>query len=95
MPTIELGPIDVQWLQVLSEGWATPLPGFMRERQYLQTLHFGQLLDLKEEDCVSWRTANSFKDDDTKDPWQLNEPINQSIPIVLPITEEQRKNITI
>lgn len=33
--------------QVLSEGWATPLPGFMRERQYLQALHFGQLLDLK------------------------------------------------
>ncbi|KIH48368.1 hypothetical protein ANCDUO_21564, partial [Ancylostoma duodenale] len=47
MPKIELGPVEVQWLQVLSEGWATPLPGFMRERQYLQALHFGQLLDLK------------------------------------------------
>ena len=31
--------------QVLSEGWATPLTGFMREREYLQCLHFGSLLD--------------------------------------------------
>lgn len=30
----------MQWLQVLSEGWAYPLRGFMREREYLQTLHF-------------------------------------------------------
>lgn len=26
--------------QVLSEGWASPLKGFMREDQFLQTLHF-------------------------------------------------------
>ena len=39
--------IDVQWVQVLSEGWATPLRGFMREREYLQSLHFGALLDGK------------------------------------------------
>jgi 3'-phosphoadenosine 5'-phosphosulfate synthase len=29
----------------LAEGWATPLTGFMRERQYLQCLHFGCLFD--------------------------------------------------
>ena len=32
-------------MQVLSEGWATPLNGFMREREYLQCQHFGLLLD--------------------------------------------------
>ena len=32
-------------MQVLSEGWTTPLTGFMREREYLQRLHFGSLLD--------------------------------------------------
>jgi 3'-phosphoadenosine 5'-phosphosulfate synthase len=37
--------LDVQWVQVLAEGWATPLTGFMRERQYLQCLHFGCLFD--------------------------------------------------
>ena len=31
--------------QVLSEGWAMPLKGFMREREYLQCLHYATLLD--------------------------------------------------
>lgn len=33
---LELSELDVQWLQILSEGWAAPLKGFMREQQYLQ-----------------------------------------------------------
>uniref|UniRef100_A0AAQ4P516 3'-phosphoadenosine 5'-phosphosulfate synthase 2a n=1 Tax=Gasterosteus aculeatus aculeatus TaxID=481459 RepID=A0AAQ4P516_GASAC len=37
--------LDLQWVQVLSEGWASPLKGFMREREFLQVLHFGNLLD--------------------------------------------------
>jgi len=32
-------------VQVLSEGWATPLKGFMREAEYLQVIHFGTLLN--------------------------------------------------
>lgn len=35
--------LDVQWIHVLSEGWASPLKGFMREREYLQALHFNAL----------------------------------------------------
>ena len=35
----------MQWVQVLAEGWATPLTGFMREREFLQSQHFGCLLD--------------------------------------------------
>ena len=34
---------DMQWVQVLSEGWASPLRGFMREDEYLQCLHFNCL----------------------------------------------------
>lgn len=30
-------------MQVLSEGWAHPLKGFMREDEYLQCLHFNSL----------------------------------------------------
>lgn len=55
-------------LQVLSEGWATPLTGFMREREYLQCLHFSALLD----DGLA----------------------NQSIPIVLPVTTEDKDRLT-
>ncbi|KRZ07378.1 Bifunctional 3'-phosphoadenosine 5'-phosphosulfate synthase 2 [Trichinella zimbabwensis] len=67
MPTLSLEKIDLQWLQVLSEGWATPLSGFMTETQYLQTLHFNQLI---EENTIS-----------------------QSIPIVLPVTNEEKAKL--
>ncbi|KAJ0264757.1 ATP-sulfurylase 3 [Hirschfeldia incana] len=43
LPRVELTPIDVQWMHVLSEGWASPLGGFMRESEFLQTLHFNSL----------------------------------------------------
>ncbi|XP_008320665.1 bifunctional 3'-phosphoadenosine 5'-phosphosulfate synthase 2-like [Cynoglossus semilaevis] len=45
LPTISITKLDLQWVQVLSEGWASPLKGFMREREFLQVLHFGSLLD--------------------------------------------------
>ncbi|CAF1112497.1 unnamed protein product [Adineta steineri] len=41
---LEITKLDLQWIQVLSEGWATPLGGFMRETEYLQCLHFGCLM---------------------------------------------------
>lgn len=37
---VEISKLDVQWLQILAEGWATPLTGFMREHQYLQVKHY-------------------------------------------------------
>jgi len=45
LPKVEISKLDLQWLQVLGEGWATPLTGFMREREYLQCQHFNCLLD--------------------------------------------------
>ncbi|CAK1552884.1 unnamed protein product [Leptosia nina] len=39
LPQIHLTKLDLQWVQVLSEGWAYPLKGFMRETEYLQSLH--------------------------------------------------------
>ncbi|GMH28494.1 hypothetical protein Nepgr_030337 [Nepenthes gracilis] len=43
LPRIKLSAIDLQWVHVLSEGWASPLRGFMRENEFLQTLHFNSL----------------------------------------------------
>ncbi|KAM3239463.1 ATP sulfurylase 1, chloroplastic [Capsicum annuum] len=40
LPQIKVNKIDIEWVHVLSEGWASPLKGFMRENEYLQTLHF-------------------------------------------------------
>ncbi|XP_030058940.1 bifunctional 3'-phosphoadenosine 5'-phosphosulfate synthase 2 isoform X2 [Microcaecilia unicolor] len=45
LPTLQITKVDLQWVQILSEGWATPLKGFMREREYLQVIHFNTLLD--------------------------------------------------
>lgn len=43
LPRLEITKLDLQWVQILSEGWATPLKGFMNKQQYLQTLHFNVL----------------------------------------------------
>ncbi|XP_031396543.1 ATP sulfurylase 1, chloroplastic [Punica granatum] len=43
LPKVKLSRIDLQWVHVLSEGWASPLSGFMRESEFLQTLHFNSL----------------------------------------------------
>lgn len=43
LPKVKLSRIDVEWVHVLSEGWASPLTGFMRESEFLQTLHFNSL----------------------------------------------------
>ncbi|KAJ6719112.1 BIFUNCTIONAL 3'-PHOSPHOADENOSINE 5'-PHOSPHOSULFATE SYNTHASE, partial [Salix purpurea] len=43
LPKVKLTKIDIQWVHVLSEGWASPLRGFMRESEFLQTLHFNSL----------------------------------------------------
>lgn len=45
LPQLAINQVDLQWVQVLSEGWATPLGGFMREKEFLQSQHFGCLLD--------------------------------------------------
>ncbi|XP_026575707.1 bifunctional 3'-phosphoadenosine 5'-phosphosulfate synthase 2 isoform X1 [Pseudonaja textilis] len=77
LPSINITKLDLQWVQVLSEGWATPLKGFMREKEYLQVIHFGTLLD-------GVGKINIFK---------LDGVINLSIPIVLPISTEDKKRL--
>lgn len=36
LPHLDITTVEMQWLQVLAEGWAYPLKGFMRENEYLQ-----------------------------------------------------------
>ena len=43
LPKVKLTQIDLEWVHVISEGWASPLKGFMREDEYLQCLHFNSL----------------------------------------------------
>ena len=64
---VQLTKLDLQWVQVLSEGWASPLGGFMREKDYLQCLH---------------HAMNTQEGS-----------VNQSVPIVLPISDQDRARI--
>jgi 3'-phosphoadenosine 5'-phosphosulfate synthase len=43
MPRVKLSVIDLEWVHVVCEGWASPLRGFMRQHEYLQALHFNSL----------------------------------------------------
>ncbi|EDQ90282.1 uncharacterized protein MONBRDRAFT_20656 [Monosiga brevicollis MX1] len=43
LPKLDVDKLTMQWVQVLAEGWAAPLRGFMREREFLQTLHFNAI----------------------------------------------------
>ncbi|PKA60043.1 ATP sulfurylase 2 [Apostasia shenzhenica] len=43
LPAVRIGSVDLEWVHVVGEGWASPLRGFMREEQYLQSLHFNSL----------------------------------------------------
>ncbi|XP_068053111.1 bifunctional 3'-phosphoadenosine 5'-phosphosulfate synthase 2 isoform X1 [Anomalospiza imberbis] len=74
LPALEITKLDLQWVQVLGEGWATPLTGFMREAEYLQVLHFGTLLNGKRR-----LVADGV--------------VNLSIPIVLPLSAEDKQRL--
>lgn len=43
LPKVKLTQIDLEWVHVICEGCASPLKGFMREEEYLQSLHFNCL----------------------------------------------------
>lgn len=65
LASVEITKLDLQWVQVLSEGWASPLRGFMTERQYLQSQHFGCLFDgtiliFCEMKTQSWQHINLY-----------------------------------
>ncbi|XP_012272965.1 bifunctional 3'-phosphoadenosine 5'-phosphosulfate synthase 2 [Orussus abietinus] len=68
LDSIEITDMDVQWLQVLSEGWAAPLTGFMKESQYLRVQHLRSL-------------ENG------------NREVNQSVPIVLAVSTQEKSRL--
>ncbi|KAG0554796.1 hypothetical protein M758_12G122700 [Ceratodon purpureus] len=43
LPKIQLARVDLEWVHTVAEGWASPLTGFMRQNEYLQSLHFNCL----------------------------------------------------
>uniref|UniRef100_A0A672KPV2 Bifunctional 3'-phosphoadenosine 5'-phosphosulfate synthase 1 n=1 Tax=Sinocyclocheilus grahami TaxID=75366 RepID=A0A672KPV2_SINGR len=80
LPAVEITKVDMQWVQVLAEGWATPLNGFMREGEYLQCLHFNCLLDGKQMTLYDLVSSHGGV-------------INLSVPVVLPVSSADKERL--
>lgn len=97
--------LDLQWVQVLAEGWASPLKGFMREREFLQVLHFGNLLDGRciAKPAIRHLSRNSLMEVTVSRTLRFSASaffsrrpggaINQSVPIVLPVSTETKQQL--
>ena len=48
---VPLTKLDMEWMQVLAEGWASPLTGFMRETEFQQSLHFNSTSGTNNQSC--------------------------------------------
>lgn len=87
LPRVLLRDEDVNWLQVVGEGWASPLRGFMREGVYLQSLHFSSVLydaDNLTDGHLSLETATNYSEYSTASV-SKGKRVNMPVPIVLPI----------
>jgi 3'-phosphoadenosine 5'-phosphosulfate synthase len=87
LPKVPLTDIDLNWLQTIGEGWASPLRGFMREGVLLQSLHFASYL-VDPHNVTSEAGLYSKPTDFAHLP--ANRPpdrVSMSVPITLAITE--------
>ncbi|KAI9910141.1 hypothetical protein PsorP6_010807 [Peronosclerospora sorghi] len=95
LPCILLRDEDVHWLQVIGEGWASPLRGFMREGVYLQSLHFSSVLvdtDNLTDGQLALDTWTNFSTD-AHAMASKGQRVNMPVPIVLPINEAAKKRV--
>ena len=86
LPKVLITDLDLNWLQVIGEGWASPLKGFMREGTLLETLHFNSILvdpfNLTSNKYIEASKTNfeSFKE------FRAPERVSMSVPITLSCT---------
>lgn len=86
LPKALVGDIEINWLQVISEGWAAPLRGFLREGPLMQVLHFNSLMTdtYNRTGAVDLNTQpTDWNDYNTRGP----DRVALSIPITLPATD--------
>ncbi|OQR96953.1 APS kinase/ATP sulfurlyase/pyrophosphatase fusion protein [Achlya hypogyna] len=87
-PRVLLRDEDLHWVQVLGEGWAAPLRGFMREGAYLQSLHFSSVVfdaDNLTAGRLDPHSPTNFSEY-SNEGLRKGRRVNLPIPIVLPIT---------
>lgn len=86
LPKVLITDLDLNWLQVIGEGWASPLKGFMREGTLLETLHFNSILvdpfNLTGNKDIHETTTNFQDFPDVRPPNR----VSMSVPITLSCT---------
>jgi len=93
LPKVLMNNMDVNWLQVVAEGWASPLKGFMREGTLLETLHFNSILvdPFNLTGNVDHQSAmTDFQNFPNRPPPTR---VSMSVPITLAISDFQKKAI--
>mmetsp|Transcript_33349 Transcript_33349/g.70086 ORF Transcript_33349/g.70086 Transcript_33349/m.70086 type:complete len:1114 (+) Transcript_33349:118-3459(+) len=87
LPKVLITDLDLNWLQVIGEGWASPLRGFMREGTLLEVLHFNSILvdpfNLTENQDIQSSTTNF----ETFKQFRAPDRISMSVPITLSCTD--------
>jgi len=92
LPKVLVGDIEINWLQVISEGWAAPLKGFLREGPLMQVLHFNSLQTdtFNRTGAVDLNTRPT----DWNDYWTRGpDRMPLSVPITLPATDYTKEAI--
>ncbi|TDH72793.1 hypothetical protein CCR75_004092 [Bremia lactucae] len=95
LPRVLLREEDVHWLQIVGEGWAAPLRGFMREGVYLQSLHFSSVLydaDNLTDGLLTLDKATNFSEYSSGDEFKAQR-VSMPVPIVLPINNATKTRI--
>ncbi len=87
LPTVSLTDIDLNWLQTVAEGWASPLKGFMRENVLLQVLHFSSFLVDTHNTTGYVRLYDEPSELSSVPEHQPPLRASMSIPIILPCTD--------
>ena len=93
LPKVLITDLDLNWLQVIGEGWAAPLKGFMREGTLLEVLHFNSILvdpfNLTSNGDIHTSTTNFEDFNDVRPP----DRVSMSVPITLSCTAYTKEAI--
>ncbi len=93
LPTAPLTDIDLNWLQTVAEGWASPLKGFMRESVLLQVLHFSSFLVDTHNTTGYVNLYDEPSELSSVPDYQPPLRASMSVPIVLPCTDFTKRLI--
>eukprot|EP00756_Hemistasia_phaeocysticola_P033381 Hpha_TRINITY_DN16462_c3_g2::TRINITY_DN16462_c3_g2_i1::g.161911::m.161911/K13811/PAPSS; 3'-phosphoadenosine 5'-phosphosulfate synthase len=95
---VQVRDVEVQWIQVIAEGWAAPFKGPMRESALVQTLHFNSVLfDATDKTGVAGASGYGGPTNfgDTESAAKLaasGDRVSSPVPLIVPVSK-QVKNL--